>query len=319
MTQKLKLTLSCGSYEITRALIDGEVSAKGIELTVLSDDRFRIYSLRRRNEVDVGEFNVTEYFRARDYGHPLIALPIYPHRRFRHGYYFVNTASGIRDASDLIGRRGGIPGTTPAAGVWMRGILQDHHGVPLDAVDWRENPLEPMDGSDAKTRAAHRDRGHAAQRRDRRPARAEDPVVVRRARLTDRTAVPRPCRQVDRLLPEDRDLPDHARAHDPRGDPRTRALGGGEHLRRLRRGEDASAINARRTPAAPHSLFSRPHGKNSAICSGPTRGSTGSATPTAATSRRSFATHTNKGGSHDSRPFRSSLSRLAEGAGYRLG
>lgn len=151
MTQKLKLTLSCGSYEITRALIDGEVSAKGIELTVLSDDRFRIYSLRRRNEVDVGEFNVTEYFRARQYGHPLLALPIYPHRRFRHGYYFVNTASGILDASDLIGRRGGISGTTPAAGVWMRGILQDQHGVPLDAVDWRENSLEPMDGSDTKT------------------------------------------------------------------------------------------------------------------------------------------------------------------------
>ncbi len=151
MTQNLKLTLSCGSYEITRALIDGEVSAKDIELTVLGDDRFRIYSLRRRNEVDVGEFNVTEYFRAREYGHPLTALPIYPHRRFRHGYYFVNTAARIHDPSDLIGRRGGIAGTTPAAGVWMRGILQDHHGVPLDAVEWRENPLEPMDGSDANT------------------------------------------------------------------------------------------------------------------------------------------------------------------------
>ncbi len=149
MTQKLKLTLSCGRYELTRALVDGEVEAKGIELTVLSDDRFRIYSLRRRNEVDVGEFNVTEYFRAREHGHRLTALPIYPHRRFRHGYYFVNTASCIREATDLIGRRGGISGTTPAAGVWMRGILQDQHGVPLDAVDWRENPLEPMDNTDA--------------------------------------------------------------------------------------------------------------------------------------------------------------------------
>jgi 4,5-dihydroxyphthalate decarboxylase len=154
VTGKLKLTLSCGRYELTRALVDGEVEAKGIELTVLPDDRFRIYSLRRRNEVDVGEFNVTEYFRARAHGHPLTALPIYPHRRFRHGYYFVNTAAGIRDAADLVGRRGGISGTTPAAGVWMRGILQDHHGVPLDAVDWRENPLEPMDDSGAEREPA---------------------------------------------------------------------------------------------------------------------------------------------------------------------
>ena len=150
MTSKLELTLSCGCYELTRALVDREVGARGIELTVLSDDPFRIYSLRRRNEVDVAEFNVTEYFRAREHGHPLTALPIYPHRRFRHGYYFVKTSAGVENPTDLIGRRGGILGATPAAGVWMRGILQDHHGVALDAVDWRENPLEPMDGDQAK-------------------------------------------------------------------------------------------------------------------------------------------------------------------------
>jgi 4,5-dihydroxyphthalate decarboxylase len=146
--EKLPLTLSCGLYELTRAIVDGQVEPQGIELTVLPEDRFRIYSLRRRNEADICEFNVTEYFRARDCGHPLVALPIYPHRRFRHGYYFVNTAAGIREPSDLIGRRVGILGTTPAAGVWMRGILQDRHSVPLDAVDWRENALEPMSGRD---------------------------------------------------------------------------------------------------------------------------------------------------------------------------
>ncbi|MGA8297136.1 MAG: hypothetical protein WB770_08860 [Acidimicrobiales bacterium] len=149
MTEKLKLSLSCGRYELTRALVDGEVEAKGIEFSPLDDDRFRFYSLRRRNEADVGEFSVTEYLRAREHGHRILALPIYPHRRFRHGYYFVNVAAGIHDPSDLIGRRGGISGTMPAAGVWMRGILQDHHGVALDAVDWRENPLEAMDAIDA--------------------------------------------------------------------------------------------------------------------------------------------------------------------------
>jgi 4,5-dihydroxyphthalate decarboxylase len=150
MTRKLRLTLSCGLYELTRALADGEVEAKGIELTVLTDDPFRIYSLRRLSEADVGEFNITEYFRAREHGHPLTALPIYPHRRFRHGYYWINTSAAIEDPSDLAGRRGGIAATTPAAGVWMRGILQDHHDVPLDAVEWRENSLEPMGGGPAE-------------------------------------------------------------------------------------------------------------------------------------------------------------------------
>jgi 4,5-dihydroxyphthalate decarboxylase len=146
--RRLRLTLSCGVYELTRPLVDREVEPEGVELTILTDDPLRIYSLRRRGEVDIGEFNVTEYFRARDEGQPLTALPIYPHRRFRHGYYFVNTAAGISEPGDLLGARAGIAGRTPAAGVWMRGILQDHHGVALDAVDWRENELEPMDGSE---------------------------------------------------------------------------------------------------------------------------------------------------------------------------
>ncbi len=154
MTRKLQLTLSCGLYEITRPLVERRVEPRRIDLTVLTDDPRRIYSLRRLREVDVGEFNVAEYFRAREFGQSLTALPIYPHRRFRHGYYFVNTGAGIRDPGDLPGRRAGIAGITPAAGVWMRGILQDHHGVPLDAVDWSENALEPMDGSDSEP-AAH--------------------------------------------------------------------------------------------------------------------------------------------------------------------
>jgi len=148
VSRKLQLTLSCGLYELTRPLVDREIEPTGVELTILTDDPLRIYSLRRLGEVDIGEFNVTEYFRARDHGQPLTALPIFPHRRFRHGYYFVNAAARIREPGDLIGARAGIAGRTPAAGVWMRGILQDHHGVAVDAVDWRENTLEPMDGSE---------------------------------------------------------------------------------------------------------------------------------------------------------------------------
>jgi 4,5-dihydroxyphthalate decarboxylase len=147
-TRKLQLTLSCGLYEITRALIDREVEAKGIELTFMIDDPRRIYSLRRRNEADIGEFNVAKYFRVREHGHRITALPIYPHRRFRHGYCFVNTTAGVRDPADLIGHRAGIVGRTPAAGVWIRGILQDRHRLPLEAVDWRENPPEPMNSAE---------------------------------------------------------------------------------------------------------------------------------------------------------------------------
>lgn len=78
------------------------------------------------------------YFMAHDAGHALTALPIFPHRRFRHGFVFVNTAKGVRDPKDLIGRPVGIQGYQPAAIVWIKGILQEHFGVPCAQVDWRD-------------------------------------------------------------------------------------------------------------------------------------------------------------------------------------
>ncbi len=144
----LRLTLSCGLYEITRAILNGDVTPSGIDLTVLREDPRRIYTQSRREEAQVAEFNITEYFRSKEAGQPITAVPIFPHRRFREGYYFVRPDGDVHRPADLIGRRGGISGVgRPAAGVWMRGILQDRYGVALDSVDWFENDAEPVDGS----------------------------------------------------------------------------------------------------------------------------------------------------------------------------
>jgi 4,5-dihydroxyphthalate decarboxylase len=48
----------------------------------------------------------------------------------------VNAKSGIREAKDLIGRRVGNPEYQMTAPVWIRGILQDHYGVPVDSVTY---------------------------------------------------------------------------------------------------------------------------------------------------------------------------------------
>lgn len=139
MGKKLHLTLSCGDYEITRPLIDGLVSPEGIELTILSSfsARDRQWRLARNAECDVGELNACAYFMARERGHPYLALPIFPHRRFRHGSIFVNTKKGILKPSDLIGRKIGVEsGFQPAAAVWLRGILADEYGVLHKDITW---------------------------------------------------------------------------------------------------------------------------------------------------------------------------------------
>ena len=56
---KLKLTLACGDYEITRPLTDGTVQAEGIEF--VSDTRYgakeRHWAMARDDAYDVCEFN----------------------------------------------------------------------------------------------------------------------------------------------------------------------------------------------------------------------------------------------------------------------
>ncbi|HWI74059.1 MAG TPA: ABC transporter substrate-binding protein [Baekduia sp.] len=135
---RLRLSLACGEYEITRALVDGDVQPDGIELNVLTQDKERIFRLDRRGECDVAEFNIVQYLKAREAGAPLTALAVFPHRRFRHGSIYVRRDSGITSVADLEGQPVGIGGFEPAAAVWIRGILQEHHGLRLDAVDWQD-------------------------------------------------------------------------------------------------------------------------------------------------------------------------------------
>ena len=66
---------------------------------------------------------------------PFIAIPVFPSRFFRHSCIYVNAAAGIREPKDLIGKRIGNPEYQMTAPVWIRGILADEYGVPVDSVD----------------------------------------------------------------------------------------------------------------------------------------------------------------------------------------
>jgi 4,5-dihydroxyphthalate decarboxylase len=135
---KLKLTVACGDYEIVRPLVDGTVQADGIELIMLTGmgSRERHWRMARKAEFDVCEINIGGYYMARDRGEPLGAIPVFLHRRFRHGFVFVNAKSGIREPKDLIGKKIGGTNFQPASNIWMRGILEEYYGVPHRQCTW---------------------------------------------------------------------------------------------------------------------------------------------------------------------------------------
>tara|TARA_B100000315_G_scaffold238574_2_gene256488 strand:+ start:965 stop:1918 length:954 start_codon:yes stop_codon:yes gene_type:complete len=134
---KLKIKALTGEYEIVRALREGQVEAEGVDLEFLSFPGTRdIHVPEVREAADLGEFNAGAYMANRSRGHPLTALPIFLHRRFRHGFVFINKSRGIEIPKDLIGKRIGGTNFAPVGNLWARGILENEYGVPHRSITW---------------------------------------------------------------------------------------------------------------------------------------------------------------------------------------
>ncbi|SON53900.1 4,5-dihydroxyphthalate decarboxylase [Hartmannibacter diazotrophicus] len=147
MSKKLSLTLACGDYEIIRPLKEGTVQPDGIELNILTaaDSATRHWRFLRNEEFDIAECSASTYLVARDRGLPFRAIPVFLHRRFRHGFIFTNTGKGIVKPADLIGKKVGAKAYQVTAVLWLRGILEEHYGVPHTSVEWFTELDEDVD------------------------------------------------------------------------------------------------------------------------------------------------------------------------------
>ncbi|MFO1396895.1 MAG: ABC transporter substrate-binding protein [Burkholderiales bacterium] len=135
---KLALTFGCWNYDRMRALADGRVTPDGIDLNYLDmpvEETF--FRMLRHREFDVAEMSLSSYtvslFRE---PRRFIAIPVFPSRMFRHSSIYVNAGAGIREPKDLIGKRVGCPEYQMTAPSWIRGIMAEHYGVPVDSVTY---------------------------------------------------------------------------------------------------------------------------------------------------------------------------------------
>lgn len=138
MMSDLRLTFACGPYDRTQALRDGSIRPEGIELTYLALQPAEIFwRMLQYREFDVSEMSLSNYTTLVSGGNsPFIAIPVFPSRVFRHGYFFINTKAGIRSPADLKGKRGGVPEYSMTAAVYMRGLLEHEYGVKPSDVEW---------------------------------------------------------------------------------------------------------------------------------------------------------------------------------------
>src|SRR5580692_13143591 len=146
MSGRVPVTLACWDYDRTAALASGEVRPEGVDLTYLSlpvEETF--FRMLRHREFDAAEMSLSSYvisLGADDPGgRPFIAIPVFPSRAFRHNGIYVNAASGIASPAELPGRTVGVAEYQLTANVWIRGILAEHYGVPVESVRYRTGGL----------------------------------------------------------------------------------------------------------------------------------------------------------------------------------
>lgn len=133
----ISLTLACGDYDLNRGLIDGTIKPEGIDLTAITlSSPERHWRMSRFKEFDICEYSMSFYLVARTRKEPFMAIPAFPHRRFRHSYIFINANAGIKEPQNLMGKKVGLRTYENTAGLWARGILQHNYGVDLKKIQW---------------------------------------------------------------------------------------------------------------------------------------------------------------------------------------
>jgi len=132
-----QLTFACGAYDRTRPLIDGRVKPEGLELNWIVLSPHEIWTrMLNHYEFDASEMSLASYIISRTLNKPLIAIPVFPARSFRHSFVYVNKKSGIIKPKDLEGKRVAQAEFQQTAAVMVRGFLQNEYGVDLETIRW---------------------------------------------------------------------------------------------------------------------------------------------------------------------------------------
>ena len=104
---RLSLTLAAGNVDRVRAIVDGRVQPEGIDLNYIASQPPDIFwRMLQFKEFEISEMSLSNHATLVSTGElPFIAIPVFPSRVFRHGYFFINTTKGIERGSDLKGKR----------------------------------------------------------------------------------------------------------------------------------------------------------------------------------------------------------------------
>ena len=138
MTERTRLFALLADYPNTLALKRGAIRSDLVDLEFsdikVANTGFK--PLVREARFDLGELAIVTYLQAKAYGKPYVLLPAPVVARDQHHTLAYNRERGRLTPADLAGKRVGVRAYSVTTGVWVRGILQEHYGVPPDKIHW---------------------------------------------------------------------------------------------------------------------------------------------------------------------------------------
>lgn len=139
-TESIVLTLKTllGDYPNTLALKKGEVRSPNLvfDFADVKVPSTAFKDVVRHLKYDVAELAIVTFLQAKAHGKPLALLPAVVVGTLAHPYLVYNAERGRIVPTDLNGKRVGIRAYSVTTAAWIRGILQNDHGVDLDTIKW---------------------------------------------------------------------------------------------------------------------------------------------------------------------------------------
>lgn len=142
----LELSLACQPTDRTQAVVSGDLAPEGIDLQpVPLEAEVASHRMLAHEDFDGAEVALAGYIGTVERDDPrFIAIPVFTARAFVHSAVYVHREASIEEAGDLADSAVGIRSYWSTPGVWIRGILEDHHGVDPGEIAWVRDSEDPV-------------------------------------------------------------------------------------------------------------------------------------------------------------------------------
>lgn len=137
MPPNLKTLL--GNYPNAQALRDGRLAPQTFtfEFADVKVPNRAFKRAVRELEFDIAELALVTFFQAKAYGKPLSLIPaVVGAGRHQHHCLVYNVERPRVSVAQLAGKRIAIRALSQTTVTWVRGVLAEEYGVPLDQIQW---------------------------------------------------------------------------------------------------------------------------------------------------------------------------------------